>query len=143
MSEADHASHQDFPVPKTSSIVAHEESASGSQQPQRVNTEIHDLFDGFMKGELKEGTLDSEETVIETAIPEIGVPFDADEIYERLLDEDGVPFYDAFLNRWHGFPGHNNPRQSIPRYVDRLAHAVHNIVKEGALLCSPSYNWQA
>lgn len=129
MSKQEPPSHPDFPIPKTSSVVPHEGSAtgSGSQQPQRVNPEVHDRFDGFMKGELKEGKVDHEEEVIEIAIPEEEVPFDGDLIYGDLVDEDGLPFYDEHTRRWINFPGHNN-KITIPSYIERLARAVHEVV---------------
>lgn len=127
MSEQKPASHSDFPIPKTSSIVPHEETASGSQKPQRVNNEIHELMDGYMKGELKEGTVDHEDDVIDIGIPEDAIPFDGEAIYPELVDDEGQPYYDDEKKRWHGFPGHNN-KVTIPQYIEKLAHAVHEIV---------------
>ncbi len=125
--QEDPSPHQDLPIAKSSSFVPHEENIDGSQS-KRVNNETHGLLDVAMKSELAEGTLDNDEDVIELAIPEEQVPFDGDLIYDDVVDENGVPFYDG--QKWHGFPGHNNKNESIPAYLEDLARAVHRIVEK-------------
>lgn len=122
--------HQTPTVAKTSSVVLHEQTASGTDLPERVNAETHPSQDMLLKGELKEGTIDNEPDIIFEAIPREGVPFDGEELFPALTDakNEGLPFYSE--GRWQGFPGHQG--KSITAYIERLAMAIHAALLKGA-----------
>lgn len=122
-------------IAKSCSVVAFMQSPTGSDVPERTNSESHEVVDMYMKSEYREDMLDNDPEIVLTAIPEEDVPFDSDELYATIVDAKGEPLYAN--ERWRTFPGHNNPEMSIPDYLEILASAVDEELKRSAYL-SPS-----